>query len=243
MKNIRILHLYSDALDLYGDYKNLTVLCQRIAETGNTSEITEVNLGEAIDPSGFDFVYIGHGKARNLAAVAPHFVQYSASIRAAIEGGQLWLVTGNARELFGQSFTTPAGEVLPGIGLFNYTGVETNKVFVSDVLAQPVYDVSARVYGFVNRTAYLEGENSNPLFTVLSGCGDGETPDGKEGTLYRNFFATWSMGPILARNPSLMRELLHRLLGDDYRECDFSLEEKALNLVIAEFDKNKEGSQ
>lgn len=150
---------------------------------------------------------------------------------------------GECRELFGQSFTTPAGEVLPGIGLFNYTGVETNKVFVSDVLVQPVYDESARVYGFVNRTAYLEGENSNPLFTVLSGCGDGETPDGKEGTLYRNFFATWSMGPILARNPSLMRELLHRLLGDDYRECDFSLEEKALNLVIAEFEKNKEGSQ
>ena len=42
MKNIRILHLYSNALDLYGDYKNLTVLCQRIAETGNTAEVTEV---------------------------------------------------------------------------------------------------------------------------------------------------------------------------------------------------------
>lgn len=26
MKHIRILHLYSNALDLYGDYKNLTVL-------------------------------------------------------------------------------------------------------------------------------------------------------------------------------------------------------------------------
>ena len=39
MKNIRILHLYSNALDLYGDYKNLTVLRQRIAETGNTAEV------------------------------------------------------------------------------------------------------------------------------------------------------------------------------------------------------------
>lgn len=41
MKHIRILHLYSNALDLYGDYKNLTVLQRRIAETGNTSDITE----------------------------------------------------------------------------------------------------------------------------------------------------------------------------------------------------------
>ena len=41
MKHIRILHLYSNALDLYGDYKNLTVLQRRIAETGNTSERTD----------------------------------------------------------------------------------------------------------------------------------------------------------------------------------------------------------
>lgn len=91
MKHIRILHLYSNALDLYGDYKNLTVLQRRIAETGNTSDITEINLDEVIDPTGYDFVYIGHGKARNLAAVAPHFAQYGEAIRAAIEGGQVWV--------------------------------------------------------------------------------------------------------------------------------------------------------
>lgn len=45
------------------------------------------------------------------------------------------------------------------------------------------------------------------------------------------------MGPMLARNPSMLRELLHRLLGEDYRECDMRLEEKALALVTAEFDK------
>lgn len=90
MKHIRILHLYSNALDLYGDYKNLTVLQRRIAEIGNTSDITEINLDEVIDPTGYDFVYIGHGKARNLAAVAPHFVQYGDTIRTAIEGGQVW---------------------------------------------------------------------------------------------------------------------------------------------------------
>ena len=92
MKHIRILHLYSNALDLYGDYKNLTVLQRRIAETGNTSDITEINLDEVIDPTGYDFVYIGHGKARNLAAVASHFVQYGDTIRTAIEGGQVWFV-------------------------------------------------------------------------------------------------------------------------------------------------------
>ena len=45
------------------------------------------------------------------------------------------------------------------------------------------------------------------------------------------------MGPVLVRNPSLMKEILKRLLGEDYSECDFRLEEKALELVISEFKK------
>lgn len=237
MKSIKILHLYSQALDLYGDYKNLTVLCQRIKEIGGDVTVDTVELGEPIDLTGYDMVYIGHGKARNLAAVAPHFVSYGDAIKEAIEQGMVFFVTGNARELFGQSFTTVDGRTLPGIGLFDYTAVETNKVFVSDMLAHPTYDEKSVVYGFANRTAYLVGENHHPLFRVVEGFGDGETPNGVEGTLYHNFFATWSMGPALIRNPSLMQEILKRLLKEDYSEGDYSLEQRALDLVAAEFEK------
>lgn len=235
MKTIHILHLYAQALDLYGDYKNLIVLCNRIRETGNNAVVTTAELGDPIQPDNYDMVYIGHGKARNLAAIAPHFTQYTEAIIAAIESGQLWLVTGSARELFGKHFTTVDGRTIPGIGLFDYVGIETNKVFVSDMIGHPVYDNTATVYGFANRTAYLEGDNTAPLFEVITGFGDGAQPDGKEGTLYNNFFATWSMGPVLIRNPSLMKELLTRLLGEEANACDFSLEQRALDLVVAEF--------
>lgn len=237
MKTVKILHLYSQSLDLYGDYKNLTVLCQRIRETGNEVTVDTAELFEEICFDGYDMVYMGHGKAKHLCAAADHFVPYGEAVKQAIENGQVWLVTGNARALLGKSLMTPDGAVKPGIGLFDYTMTETSKVFVSDMIAHPAYDESATVYGFANRTAYFEGENKHPLFHVITGFGDGETPDGKEGTLYRNYFATWSMGPVLARNPSLMREILKRLLKEDYAECDFSLEEQALELVLAEFKK------
>ena len=237
MKTIKILHIYSQALDLYGDYKNLTVLCQRIRESGNEAVITEVQLNDTIDTSGYDMVYIGHGKVRNLAAVAPHFVSFGEQIKAAIEGGQLWFVTGNARQLFGKSFTTVDGTVVDGIGLFDYTGVETNKVYVCDMLARPTYNKEELAYGFANRTSYLEGENKYPLFEVIEGFGDGNAPDGKEGTLYKNFFGTWAMGPALVRSPSLMKEILKRLIGDDVNKCDFTLEQNAFELVAAEFNK------
>ena len=163
MKELKILHLYSDLLDLYGDYTNVTAVRRAAAQLGYESAVTEVQLGEPIDPTGYDFIYIGHGKARNLAAAAPHFRQYADAITAAVENGTVFLVTGNARFLFGGSFQTPDGEET-GIGLFPYHGTETGKVFTGDVVSRPVFDESVRCDGFVNRTSHLTGENPYPLF-------------------------------------------------------------------------------
>lgn len=242
MKTINILHLYAEAMDLYGDKKNLEVLCQRIQESGAQAEVKTCELGEKMELDGVDMVYLGHGKARNLAAMAPHFCSYGDEIKAHIEDGQLWFVTGNARELFGREFTTVSGEKLLGIGLFDYCGIENNKVFVADMVGQAAFDENLRCYGFANRTACLIHPNGNPypLFKEAKGFSDGEQEEGCEGTLYHNFFATWAMGPVLVRNPGLMREILRRL-GLDPSICDFSLEERALQLVLEEFkDQEKE---
>ena len=128
MKELKILHLYSDLLDLYGDYINVTAVRRAAAQLGYESAVTEVQLGEPIDPAGYDFIYIGHGKARNLAAAAPHFRQYADAITAAVENGTVFLVTGNARFLFGGSFQTPDGEET-GIGLFPYHGTDRQGVY------------------------------------------------------------------------------------------------------------------
>lgn len=235
MNKVKILHLYAEAMDLYGDVKNLEVLCQRIRESGNEVQVDTCEIWDELSVAGYDMVYVGHGKARNLAAVQPHFVAKAKEIKEQIEQGQLWFVTGNARELFGSRFSTVEGKQLDGIGLFAYEGVETNKVFVADLCGKAAFG-DFRCYGFANRTAYLQHPqgNPNPLFVEAKGFSDGDSDEGCEGTLYKNFFATWSMGPVLVRNPGLMKEILSRL-GIDYSNCDFSLEEKAVELVLAEF--------
>ena len=58
MKELKILHLYSDLLDLYGDYTNVTAVRRAAAQLGYESAVTEVQLGEPIDPTGYDFIYI-----------------------------------------------------------------------------------------------------------------------------------------------------------------------------------------
>ena len=49
-----------------------------------------------------------------------------------------------------------------------------------------------------------------------------------------NLFATWALGPVLARNPVMLKEVLRLVLGEDYRETDFSLEQRAVDMILAE---------
>ncbi len=236
MRDITILHLYNDTLDLYGDYFNVTALKNRIAEMGGRCTLLTANLeDEDIPLEQADLVYMGHGKARNLAAVAPHFARFGQRVIQAVEEGKLFFVTGNSRLLFGQSFegVTP-GTAHAGIGLFDYTGTETNKVFTSDVFGRCTFDNSIQTYGFINRTQHIVGANTCPLFTVEQGACDGLEATGVEGTHYKNFYATWQMGPILERNPALLRHLLATLLGDEMGDYDDTFARKALERVLAE---------
>lgn len=238
MKEYVILHLYSDTLDLYGDFFNVTCVADRLREMGHSCRVVTANLGDPADPRQADFIYIGHGKARNLAAVAEHFLTLGDRMKEAIEADTVVLATGNSRLLFGRSFETPGGKHQPGIGFFDYTGAELGTVFTGDVVAKATFDPELTTYGFINRTAHIVGKVDCPLFQVVQGPGDGKEPGGTEGSLYKNFFATWQMGPILARNPGLLREVLRRLTGEDMGEYDDSLEQQALELTLAEFKLN-----
>ncbi|MEA5011480.1 MAG: hypothetical protein VB100_07175 [Angelakisella sp.] len=234
MKNITILHLYSDTLDLYGDFFNVKCIKNRIEEMGGVCHVITANLDEEIPVEDADLIYIGHGKARNLAAVAQHFAAQGERIKAAVEAGKVFFVTGNGRLLFGNSFTTADGVQMPGIGLFDYTGADTGKVFTSDVFSRCSFDESIKTYGFINRTQNIIGGNNCPLFLVESGAGDGEETASVEGNHYKNYFGTWQMGPLLARNPAFLRYLLQTLLGEEMGTYDDTLAVKALERTLAE---------
>lgn len=72
------------------------------------------------------------------------------------------------------------------------------------------------------------------LFKVVKSDSGKGAVIGYEGKRYKNLLATWCLGPVLVRNPLMMKEALHCVLGEDYRETDFSLEEKAVKMIIEE---------
>ncbi len=235
--SVKILHLYDDVMDQYGDVFNLTVIKNRLGEMDIACDITIHRLGGQF-PSldDFDMVYMGHGKGRNLEAIAREFVEQKEALLQKIEEGKVFLITGNARLLLGREFEAYSGDTLPGIGLFDYTATETREVFTRDVVGKLV-ESGELWYGYVNRTAHIEGENTHPLFEVLIGVGDDRADSIYEGNHYKNLFTTWLVGPILVKNPVLLRQVLKLLAKNDYKELEYSIQEKALALTLDEFHK------
>ncbi|MBC8571060.1 hypothetical protein [Zongyangia hominis] len=235
-KNVQVLWLYDDLLDLYGDSGNLTLIKKRLTQLGYQMFLTRASLADSPKVSEYDMVYIGPGKAKNLRRACEHILTLKDEIVKAIDEEKVILVTGNARLLLGKGYTDEDGSFVKGLELFPYTGEETGKVFISDVVANPQFETNeSLLYGFINRTGRIKDNVGPYLFKIVKGAGDEKKGDAFEGNLYKNLFSTWLLGPVLVKNPQMAREFLGRLIGREQIAYDDTLETMALKMTLKEF--------
>ncbi len=236
MKEIRILWLYSDMMDLYGDRGNIMALEYQLELLKVPYTVTEKSLTDELSFSEYDLIYIGPGKDKNAVMAATHLRGYGEEIRKAVEEGKVFLITGNAQILFGSEIEDADGTVTPAVGLFDYKAKLTGEVFLDDFTAKPVFNKQTEIYGLINRTSYLIDNIENPLFEVSYSQKDiGKT----EGILYKNFFGTWALGPLLAKNPQILLEILQRLLDVKIIGIDDGLQNIALQKTLGEFPQQQ----
>ena len=206
---LTILHLYPDMMDLYGEYANLSVLRRRLEGLGVSVAIAGCAPEAAPDFASADLIYMGAGTERRqkyaLTALLPH----ADALKAAVERGAAVLFTGNAMETLGASVTDASGKVWQGLGLADFTTVETDKRSPGDVVAVPVlWDAPA--VGFMNKCSTTRGIAA-PLFSQLPLGFGNEAEHGAEGYVSGNVFATHITGPVLVKNPAFLDFLTRRL--------------------------------
>ena len=208
---LTILHLYPDLMSLYGEYANLAVLRRHLGAAGVQAAVRAVALEDVPDLRAADMVYMGAGTERGQKAALAALAPYAGEMKAAAERGTVLLFTGNAMELLGASVTDAAGKVWPGLGLADYTTVETGKRSPVDVIAAPsLWDEPA--VGFMNKCSTTKGIIS-PLFdSLVLGFGN-EADRGPEGYVSGNVFATHMTGPVLVKNPAFTDLLIRRLFA------------------------------
>ncbi len=235
MRKIKILNLYNEALELNGDTMNVTAFTNRLDEMGCEYAVSTAGVGDEADFSAFDIVFVCHGKPHNVSAVSEDFCLRKEELLKAADSGVPMLFTGSANMLLGKDFEMLDGKTYSGAGLFDFTCREFDGMYVSDAMLVPSFAPEQKMFGTYYRCEDVTFGNDKPnLFAVSKNLGGEGAVGVKEGFRYKNLFATWTLGPVLARNPVMLKELLRLVLGEDYRETDFSLEQKAVDMILRE---------
>ena len=168
---VKLLHLYHDIMNLYGDWANIALLRRHLEALGNTVTVEQVSFGGKADIAGADFIFMGAGTERSQKAVLEDLRLYGETVCAAAHGGKPMLFTGNAFELLGREIVDAAGNRYPGIGLAEFVTTESGKRIVGDVFGPCAY-ADTTVVGFMNKCSRTVGVETPFLSRCELGFGN-----------------------------------------------------------------------
>lgn len=193
---MKILHLFYDLMNLYGEYANTLALQRALSEKGRAADIERLSIDDELDFSAYDLIYIGSGTEKNQKVALEYLRPYADRLKAALDGGKVLLATGNSFEMFGAKITDRYGKEHQGLNFFDFTVTEGSERIVEDVTAD--FDGN-KVIGFINKASMIEGV-TEPLFVIKQGVGNCESTPSVEGIHSGSFYGTHIIGPLLIRN-------------------------------------------
>ena len=210
---LKILHLYDDVMNLYGEYANVAVLARYWKDLGHEVSVDTLSLYEEKDISGYDLYYMGAGTERKMKLMLPELLKHEESLRKSCEEGKVLLFTGNACDLLGKTITDAEGRIYEGLKLGCFETVEGKLRITGDCIAE--FDgFEEPLVGFINKCSKNTGIET-PLFTLKMGCGN-EKGKTAEGFRENNCLGTHLTGPILVKNPAMLRYVTRLVLGEKY---------------------------
>jgi lipid II isoglutaminyl synthase (glutamine-hydrolysing) len=221
---ISVVHLYPDAMDLYGDTGNVSAIVRRCEWRDIEVAVTAVTLEGGEVPADTDLLLIGGGQDTAQALVAEDLERHASRIRDLVEEGAAALAVCGGFQLFGSSYETVAGQTLPGIGIFDARTTSNSERLIGNVVIKTVpqaadtmaVPVGTQLVGFENHAGRTHlGLHARPLGRIVHGAGN--TGDATvEGAVYRNAIGTYLHGPLLPKNPHLTDALISAALRHRY---------------------------
>lgn len=216
---LRVVYLYPDALNLYGDGGNAMIIKSRCAWRGIPVTVDEVTMGQELNLESADIVLVGGGADRDQLAVAHELASRREEIARYVESDGTLLAICGSYQLLGHSYYMGDTRI-EGLGVLDIETTRGEGRLIGNV-AVTTELCDAPLVGFENHGGRTHlGPNAAPLGdSVVPGTGNnGE--DGHEGVLYRGVVGTYLHGPVLSKNPQLADWLIEHALRRRIQQGD-----------------------
>lgn len=236
--NLKILWMYHDLMDLYGDKGNAEVLRRRAEKRGIEVQLDTCTIGEEKNIDEYDLFFLGGGADKEQNLIFADLLQRKQSIQTAMDHKTAFLLICGGYQLFGQYYKDQDGNVIEGLKFFDYYTVAGNRDerCIGNIAVETTMDGKTfKAVGFENHGGQTKNV-STPFAKVLSGHGN-EMHSGFEGFMNEQVLATYMHGPLLPKNPNIADAILKRALKKRYGEVtlgplDDTIEYQAQNVML-----------
>ena len=237
---IKLLHLYYDIMNLYGEYGNIKILEQHLKDQGFEVIVDKKSISETKDFKQYDFIYMGCGTERNQATILQDILSEKEDLKNFIEEGKTILLTGNSFEILGKSI-----DGKPALGFFEFLTEHQEKRETPDVICTSEI-LENKVVGFINTMSIIKN-NDKPLFKIEWNS-ESSKVDEPEGIIYKNLMGTHLIGPLLIRNPEILKMIIEKICeakdeNFEYKEIEYVDEQKGYELVLKELQERTQIKQ
>lgn len=211
--NIEVL--YPEVANLYGDLENVTYLKKSCPEIEIVqTHLTDEPLFVSEKP---DLVYMGTMTESSQLLVIEKLGAYKEDLKARIDDGTLFLITGNALEIFGNSIKDKDGTEVECLGIFPTLAKRDMMNRYNSLWIGTFEDMKLVGYKSQFTHSYRDDNAKDCIYPDFQAAfvaerGPGLNPDiTGEGVRKNNFIATYIIGPILVLNPPLAKWMLQQM--------------------------------
>lgn len=209
---IYIANLYNDLMNLYGENGNLKALRYAFNSQGVKAVIENISIGSNFNLDKYDLIYIGSGTENNQELVLKDIIKHKKELKEYIENNKFILATGNSIELFGKTIDDKKA-----LNIFNFISKKIENRIVGDIIVTDE-NIKDKIIGFQNRGSIIEN-NEYKLYDE----------DNNLGIKYKNFYGSYILGPLLVRNPELLKNIVSNVLKSKDNNFKFKSFDLKLN--------------
>jgi CobQ-like glutamine amidotransferase family enzyme len=232
---MKVLWMYHDIMDLYGDCGNIQVLKKRCLDRDIEIEVDTCGINEEKNLSDYHLIFIGGGADREQGLLYEDLVNRKQDILNAIDAKSFVLLICGGYQFFGQYYIDNNNREIQGLGIFDYYTKSNPNVgrCIGNIEIEADLDgKKVTVVGFENHGGQTMNVTT-PFGKVISGHGNvyqGEY----EGFYNGQVLGTYMHGPLLPKNPEVADFIIKKALSKEYDNVELKPLDDSLELQAKE---------